>query len=403
MELMKTNPKGSKLMENDTLKLTNKKVLCHAYQGLDGYLPLQANGTKCQTQDLYYALLGVAARQGTLERVCSDWTAGPGSETIRTYFRQQLRQADLPELEQRINQAMAAQLPARLFRRPQEVAMDFQDRPYYGKLSQEEAGWVTGPLRNGTNRYYRVATAYVMLAGLRVTLAVHFVHPGEKPGRVLKVLLRHVKDIQIQIATLFLDKGFDSITIQRFLFRLQLSAVIACTIRGKEGGGTRALCQGRKSYLADYTFQGRESRSFTARLAVCRAYKTAKRTGRMKRKATWLVFILIHLPDWSPKRAKRNYRRRFGIESSYRCAHQVLGWTTSPNPAYRFVLLGVSFFLLNVWILLRWLYTQVPRPGKRRLETRLLPLQRIAFFIQQALNDHYGYLDHIYAPAPPIL
>ena len=92
-------------------------------------------------------------------------------------------------------------------------------------------------------------------------------------------------------------------------------------------------------------------------LAVCRAFTTAKRTKRLKRRVEWLIFILIHL-DLSPRQARRLYRRRFGIESSYRCAGQVRGWTTSPNAAYRFVLIALSFILLNVWLRLRWLFTQ---------------------------------------------
>jgi IS4 transposase len=61
---------------------------------------------------------------------------------------------------------------------------------------------------------------------------------------------------------------------------------------------------------------------------------------------------LIEL-DLSPRQARRRYRKRLGIESSYRGAGHVRGWTTSPNPAYRFVLITLSFVLLNVWVHLR--------------------------------------------------
>jgi putative transposase len=81
----------------------------------------------------------------------------------------------------------------------------------------------------------------------------------------------------------------------------------------------------------------------------------------MKRRAQWLIFILIHL-GLSPRQARRLYRRRFGIETSYRCADRTRGWTTSNSPAYRFVLIELAFFLLNMWVHLRWLFTQVPRP-----------------------------------------
>jgi putative transposase len=122
----------------------------------------------------------------------------------------------------------------------------------------------------------------------------------------------------------------------------------------------------------------------------------------MQRRAGWLVFILIHL-DLSPRQARRLYRRRFGVETSYRCAGQVRGWTTSKNPAYRFLLIGLSFFLLNVWLHLRWLFTQVPRRGRRRLDVKRFQLTRFASFIVRALEQRYGYVHEIVAPAAPIL
>jgi putative transposase len=121
----------------------------------------------------------------------------------------------------------------------------------------------------------------------------------------------------------------------------------------------------------------------------------------MKRRAGWLLFILINL-DLTPRQARRSYRRRFGVETSYRCAGQVRAWTTSKNPALRFVLIGLSFFLLNVWLHLRWLYTQVPRPGRRHLDTRRFSLTRFARFIVRAVEHRYGCVHQIVAPAVPI-
>jgi IS4 transposase len=74
----------------------------------------------------------------------------------------------------------------------------------------------------------------------------------------------------------------------------------------------------------------------------------------MPRWASWHIFVLVH--HLSPQQVREQYRRRFGIESSYRCAAQVGGWTTSKNAACRFVLMGLSFLLLNVWIRLRWCF-----------------------------------------------
>ena len=116
----------------------------------------------------------------------------------------------------------------------------------------------------------------------------------------------------------------------------------------------------------------------------------------------WMIFILIHL-ELAPRQVRRVYRRRFGIESSYRCATEVRGWTTSSNPAYRFLLLALGFFVATVWVNLRWLYTQVPRRGGRKLDVRRFRLSRLVHFIRRALERRYGCVYEIIAPAPPRL
>ncbi|HZC02447.1 MAG TPA: hypothetical protein VE844_14145, partial [Gammaproteobacteria bacterium] len=56
----------------------------------------------------------------------------PDAETIRTYFNEQLRVEDLPDLAKRVNAALAAEIPERVRRRACEIAIDLHDRPYYG-------------------------------------------------------------------------------------------------------------------------------------------------------------------------------------------------------------------------------------------------------------------------------
>jgi hypothetical protein len=388
-------------MLDDTLKLTEEKVLIRAREVLEEHLPLEAEGYTCTTEDLLNVLLGVAANRGTLESVCADLVGTPDAETIRTYFNDQLRVEDLPHLAQCLNSALAAEIPERVRCRPCEVAIDFHDRPYYGKLPQEQGLWVRGQAKDGTTRFYRVATAYVMMKHVRVTLAVRFVLPEDDTVTVLDNLLKHLKKLGIRVARLFLDRGFDGVGVMQYLTHRRQSALIACTIRGKTGG-TRALCQGNRSYRTRYTFHGEGNDCFTAELAVCRVFSTAKRTGRQPREADWMVFILIQV-DWTARQARRQYRQRFGIETSYRCAGQVRGWTTSPNPAYRFLLIALSFVLLNVWVHLRWLFTQVPRRGRRWLNVKLFQLTRLVKFIIRALERHYGCFHQIVALAAPRL
>lgn len=387
---------------NDTLILTDRTVLEETQTILQEHLALTADGYKCTTQDLLHVLLGVAADQGTIESVCADLVGTPDPETIRLYLNEQVCVEQLPQLEAALNQALIAKLPPRLWRQPQDVAMDFHDRPYYGKSSQAEGLWVRGRAKDGTTRFYRIATAYILVNNLRFTLGIRFVLPEASTVDTLAHLLRRVRRLNLRWRRLLLDRGFAGIEVQTFLEQQQIPALIACPIRGKKGG-TRALCRGRKSYRTQHTFKNTQTgQARTDDVVVCRVFTTAKRTKRLKRRATWQVFILIHL-DLTPRQVRRLYRRRFGIETSYRCAGQVRGWTTSPNPAYRFLLMALGVLLVNIWTWLRWLFTQRPRRGGRQLDVKLFQLSRFAKFLMRALASHYGCVRQIRAVVPPLL
>jgi hypothetical protein len=294
---------------------------------------------------------------------------------------------------------LAAEVPRHVRRQQQEVAIDYHDRPYYGKGEQAQELWVRGKAQDGTTRFSRVATAYLLLNGVRVTLALHFVLPEDNTVSVVDGLLQRVSTQGMGISGLLLDKGFESIALMEYLTRRGQAALIACPIRGTTGG-TRALCQGRKSYVTEYTFQAKHDQAFTAPVLVCRGFTTARRTGRLRRQAEWLLFSELGL-TLSPRYARQLYGHRFGIETSYRCEGQVRGWTTAKNPAYRFVVLALAFVLLHVWIHLRWLFTQVPRRGRRGFDVHRFPLHRFVTFLRHALEASYGCVQAITAPALP--
>jgi putative transposase len=229
----------------------------------------------------------VAVNRSTLEAICTDWITAPEAETVRRYLNEQLCVEELPELERRLNAALRAEIPCRIWRQAREVAIDFHDRPYYGKQPQEDGLWVRGQARDGTTRFYRSATAYVIVNGLRVTLALRFVLPEQEVVKLLDDRLKSLKKQGVQIACLLLDKGFASIAVMDYLTRRAQPALMACPIRGKTGG-TRALCQGRRSYRTTHTFMSGDQ-TFTAPMAVCRSFTTTKRTKRLKPRAVWLL------------------------------------------------------------------------------------------------------------------
>src|SRR5262249_43586208 len=88
------------------------------------------------------------------------------------------------------------------------------------------------------------------------------------------------------------------------------------------------------------------------------------------------------------RQAKQWYRRRFGIESSYRQMHQWQGRTTATDGAYRLLVVGVALLLRQVWVWLTWQLarSRAARP-KQWLEE--LPLERMRDWLADVLQRTY--------------
>ncbi len=64
-----------------------------------------------------------------------------------------------------------------------------------------------GEAKAGTTRFHCYATAYVLHAGRRVTLALTFVYGCEALCDVLDDLLQRLRRLGVQIKRLFLDRA----------------------------------------------------------------------------------------------------------------------------------------------------------------------------------------------------
>jgi len=379
-------------------KLTDRGTLDFTIAVLSHYFDLSADGYVCQTPDLWRVLITAAAGRTYIETVCNALHDAPDSNTVRGYLKDQLTPDRLRDLQRDCNRALASQLPTWLRDHPKDIAIDLHDEPYYGKDDDPDNPecWVCrGEARDGTTRFYRVATAYVMHRDVRFTLAVEFVHPGDDLVQILRRLIRRVKALKIRVRRYFLDKAFCGIpTLRWLLTQPDVSAMVAVTIRGKTGG-TRTLCQGRSSYFTDYTFRSEENGELTVPLAVVRTV-SQRRDGTHK--AEWLIYALLNLPEMPIRRVRQLYRRRFGVESSYRLLEQVRGHTTARNAALRFLWMGLALLIGNIWIALHWKYLRRCGSGPRRVARHHFTLSQLAHFLCRAVEAIYGIISSVDPP-----
>jgi putative transposase len=328
------------------------------------HLKLEVNGYKCDRAMLCNVLLKAAADGQSIEAVCQDLSGLAASNTVRVELNKALDVKALKQHEPQMNEALTEWLPAALYPRRLELALDLHDEPCYGKSAALEGYVCRGPAKAGTTHFIRVASVYVIWRDVRLTLAVTYVRTKEATLRIVKRLLKRVAAIGLRWYSLYMDKGFCSTKLIRYLQARHTPAIIACAIRGKKGA-IRALCVGHKSYATDYPFGD----GTTVCLVLCRRRLLDKHG---QRRWKWLAYVLIEL-WWSPGEVFVLYRRRFGIECSYRSMQHTQAATTSRNPALRFFLLGLAFLLENLWVRLRPIVARVPEPGPRRVRFTHFP------------------------------
>ena len=367
-------------------ELRAEDIRRYTIEKMKEYFAVEAHGYCCTTEMIFDVLVKASAECSSVEASCADLAQVADSNTIREYLNQAIEVKKLRQQERQVNTAVASCIPVSMQRQGIEIAIDFHDEPFYGKKEGTRRVTVHGQAKKGTTHFIRIATAYVIWRQVRLTLAVRYVLPGETALESLQFLLERLKKLGFSSKVLYMDKGFASTPILKYLTAQGQGAIIACPIRGKKAG-IRALCHGAASYIATHVF----SDSTQATLAL-KASLVPDKTGKRRRK--WLAFIVIGLA-WTVETIYQKYRRRFGIECSYRILRRVRAATTSRNPALRFFLLGVGLLLVNAWVFLRWEFARLMARGPYRVDEPLFRFHRFTRLLIRSIEKIYGTITTI--------
>ena len=261
--------------------------------------------------------------------------------------------ANLPErqnidqLTRGLNAALfdVAQFSRRDRRRNWMVAIDTNNVPYYGTPTPDVVG---GPKKQGTKQFFCYATAVLLHKRRRYTIALVPVFRNTKPHEIVRALLDQIVEKGLKIRGVTLDTAFDSGETLLLLQDRNLAYSIPLRRIGK-GSNARNRC-----------FEGQHG-------LVRWMEWTTDKTRRQVRTRTFLwkgrlKTMLFAFQGFSGDRARnvheqatqsrRLYRRRFGIETSYRQKNQAQARTTSRDPIYRLLLEGIAYLLRQVWVML---------------------------------------------------
>jgi hypothetical protein len=239
-----------------------------------------------------------------------------------------------------------------LRRRAWVVALDEHRNPFYGDRSTP--GVTGGQKKHGTKYAYGYATAVLVHHRHRFTVGLVALTGGEKPHEIVAALLAQLTARGLPLRGVVLDSGFDSGETLLLLQERQLSYTVPLRRKGNSNNRRNALWQ-----LQVGTVTQAEWRTDQTNRPVSTQVVVLRRPTEKDKK-------VYAFGGWDAKQArstaqrarlaKRWYRKRFGIETSYRQMNECKMKTTKKDVRYRLLLIGLALLLRQVWV---WLTAQV--------------------------------------------
>ncbi|MFQ5801222.1 MAG: ISH3 family transposase [Candidatus Hydrothermarchaeales archaeon] len=367
------NPNPIRLRSWDILNLALSSLIEH----ID--IPIADNATYTH-KDIFNVILNASCATTSINDITTSSEKTPSEGDMRHH----LKKLSLGELQEMINEMLLRSVVRTIPSKPLSFAIDLHLIPYHGEPYSDRKEITRSMARDGTTHFHAYASIYLILKKRRYTLAVKFCKSEESLVGIIEYLLAKVEEAKLRIKSLFLDRCFYSVPVINYLQAKQVSFIIPCITRGRSGG-IRRLFKGRKSYATMYTMRSQRYGAATFQVNVDVRYWN----GRWKRHGIEYLAFAVYGIDVKPGKTRMVYRKRFGIESSYRLMNRTRARTSSRNPVIRLLFVGVSFLLQNLWIYLKWALSK-KFPSLERLCFKTMARQLL-----RCLEDAMGFVDLI--------
>jgi putative transposase len=356
------------------------------------HVPLELEGTYFCSEDLFEILLRAASRHDSIEHTAQRLDGVPSGNGIRYHLD---KLDDMVTLEGQLNAALQSRIPPKIRKGRHRLAIDLHLIPYYGNPTEAEVPYIyRSQAKAGTTSFFAYATVYVICRNKRVTLGIHAVHRQETLVATVTYLLALLSPLRIRVKRLYLDRGFYSVPVIRWLKALNIPFLMPAVIRGKTGG-TRQLLVGRKSYATRYTLNSPQYGSIRCQMRVVCTYQK----GFKGKHGIQYSLYVVHRVNIALHQLHQHYKDRFGIETSYRIKNQCRIRTSSKNPVTRLLFVALAFILVNLWVYLLWFFVSRTQRGGRIVYRELFGLKTMLEFLSSAVERHFLPITAVYLPA----
>jgi hypothetical protein len=388
-------------MRQDQYTITPRDIHHHAAQLCQRHLRFQDHGPKCTALNILTVLFYAAARIISRAAACASLRDAPSDSALHAALMATL--PDVAELQRRLNRALQGDLPKALRRRRQPLAIDLILIPYHGEPLAEASEVYRGQAKSGTTHFHAYATAYVLRKGQRFTVALAYVRQGDDLADVVKELLRQAARAGVKPRYVLLDRGFYAVSVIRYLQAARCPFLMPVPCKGRKAdhpkgpGGTRVFHLRKRGGWSRHTLKSADGR--TATLSICVKCRNL-RGERHQHGRQALVYGYWGLaPSGSPW-IYETYRKRFGIETTYRQLHQARIQTCTRDPLLRLLYVGVALLLRNVWVWLHWEVLSHPRKGGRKIDLNQLVFRKMLVGLQHLAESLFGVCDDIRSKHP---
>jgi hypothetical protein len=372
------------------------------------HLRLKDYKGSCPALCLLAILFCACCRRSSFSAAAKSLKDAPSHETARKALYACLP-GDPDLLRRRIERALGACISRPLRRhlrsRRHRLACDLTLIPYHGQHHSDADEIVRGKAKSGTTHFHAYATAYLILKGQRFTLALRWVKADDKVEAVLRELMRRCAQLGVKPKVVLLDRGYWKVAVIRYLQAARYGFAMPVISRGRkqdhpEGpSGTRVFQTWKKGGFSEYvlreTGKGKKAR---VKVAVYVRYRAGRRGKKGKERLAYAFW------GWQPKDVRglhEQYRLRFGIETSYRQMNEGRAKTSTRDPQWRLLLVGLGLILRNVWV---WLHHEVlstPRRGRRLHKPERLRFKQLLKWLEHEAEEAFGCVTEVATDRPP--
>lgn len=342
----------------------------------------QTRKAKCTAHIVWSILLMAAARMISVSSACLDLQGAPCDQSLYNTLDEGLIKTPKVILN-KLNSLLTHDLPRWVKRRRHQVAIDWHLVPYYGEPLKSKNELVRSQPKQGTSTFHTYATACIIDEGVRYTLAITQVKAYEKPREVLARLMASLRGKGLKTRCLLLDRQFYSDSVMGYLMQEKIPFIMPVVRKGRQGKsskkhqrkkrGLALICTLKAGWYTHCFATGKHAGEFD----ICVNYKTYKNSKTGKRQRKKLLFATCGIKG-SPTEIRELYRKRFGIETSYRQKRQAQIYTTTRDPLRRLLYTVIALLLRNVWVSLNWLL--------KRTKKKSLTFKRLLNWITHAVN-----------------